>query len=178
MAEIIHLESVRLRQAANRGFKNWARHFSDKLDETTRIVDLSDETLAFLVSPEEQRIFLLYDFIMGVRQLGKGSDFFSLDKTTKMEVVDVSIFLLDQLRFECMHRLRWLVASETQRLPIVQLASQYESRPKGRRPAVPELHPSHPRYYEFRSLTEFEREPFIRRMIPAAVQQFISRVSG
>ncbi|HYR03356.1 MAG TPA: hypothetical protein VES58_08435, partial [Syntrophobacteria bacterium] len=102
MVEIVHLATFKRRQAARRGFKAWLRRFGEPLDEETRIGDLSDRTLAFLISPGEENIFLLYELVMGVKGLGTSSDFFNLDRALKMEVIDISIYLLDQLRFECM----------------------------------------------------------------------------
>ena len=76
-----------------------SKRFGDKLDEQTRLSDLSDNTLLFLISPGDQNIFALYELVMGVKNLGTASDFFHLDKAVKMEVIDISIYLLDQLRF-------------------------------------------------------------------------------
>ena len=108
MTEVIQLESFKRKQAAIRGFKSWSKRFGEKLDEQTKLSDLSDGALLFLISPGDQNIFALYDLVMGVKNLGTASDFFNLDKPKKMEVIDISIHLLDQLRFECMRRLNWL----------------------------------------------------------------------
>jgi hypothetical protein len=176
MADVIHLDSFRRKQAASRGFKTWSRRFDEKLDEQTRLCDLSDKTLAFLISPGEQNIFVLYDLIMGVRDLGRGSDFFHLDKSAKMEVVDLSIHLLDQLRFECMRRLHWLVESARQQQTIVELIEQYPYQRRQGRAQVPPLSRTHPLYERYEGLTDFERETFIRKQIPAAIEEFKKRL--
>ena len=66
MAEVIQLESFKRKQAATRGFKSWSKRFGDRLDEQTRLSDLSDNTLLFLISPGDQNIFALYELVMGV----------------------------------------------------------------------------------------------------------------
>lgn len=175
MAEVIHLESFRRKKAASRGLKTWSERFGEKLDEGTRPVDLSDHTLAFLISPGEDNVFALYELIMGVKDLGKARDFFHLDKSTKMQVIDISIHLLDQLRFECMRRLGWLDCDAGQQSTMVQLIEQ---DPSERRQAVPALSSSHPDYRGYERLAEFEREAFIRKQIPAAIEEFKKRLQG
>jgi hypothetical protein len=176
MAEVIQLDSFKRKQAATRGFRNWSTRFSEKLDEHTRLCDLSDRTLAFLLSPGDQNVFALYELVMGVRDLGSGSDFFHLEKTAKLEVIDISIHLLDQLRFECMRRLNWLVRSAEEPLPIVELIQQYPGLGKKGRASVPALSPAHPTYEKYHRLSELERETFIRKLIPSAIEAFKKKI--
>jgi hypothetical protein len=178
MADVIHLDSFRRKQAASRGFKGWSGRFGEKLDEETRLSDLSDKTLAFLISPGEQNIFVLYDLIMGVKDLGRGSDFFQLDKSAKMVVIDISIHLLDQLRFECMRRLDWLAGSAQQQMTILQLIEQYPHLTKHGRLSVPPLSSTHPTYMKYLELADFEKETFVRKQIPAAIEEFKKRLQG
>ena len=176
MAEVIQLESFKRKQAATRGFKSWSKRFGDKLDEQTRLSDLSDNTLLFLISPGDQNIFALYELVMGVKNLGTASDFFHLDKAVKMEVIDISIYLLDQLRFECMRRLDWLESGAGQPLPIVELVVQYPLL-KGQGPAsIPTLKESHPKSEVYRGLPELEKETFLRKQIPEAINEFGKRL--
>ena len=178
MAEVIQLVSFKRRQAAIRGFRTWVQRFSEKLDEQTQLSDLSDKTLAFLISPGDQNIFVLYGLVMGVKDLGTVFDFFNLDKAAKMEVIDISIYLLDQLRFECMRRLNWLINGPGQALPIVELIEQAGGSRKRGRALVPELCESHPKYPLYRELSDIERETFMRKQIPAAIEEFKNRVRG
>jgi len=172
MAEVIQLKSFKRKQAATRGFKSWAKRFGEKLDEQTRPSDLSDETLLFLISPGDQNIFALYELVMGVKNLGTASDFFHLDKEEKLEVIDISIYLLDQLRFECMRRLNWLERSAGQPLPIVETIEQYKFLKLRGPTAIPSLNKFHPKYLTFTQLPELERETFIRKQIPEAIAEF------
>jgi hypothetical protein len=172
MAEVIQLESFKRRQAAIRGFRSWSRRFKEKLDEQTRLCDLSDKTLLFLISPGDQNIFALYELVMGVKDLGTASDFFQLEKQEKMEVIDISIYLLDQLRFECMCRLTWLESGPWQQVPIIELIEQYPLLKEQGINLIPPLSKSHPKYQMYKRLSELEKETFVRKQIPEAIKEF------
>lgn len=172
MAEVIQLKSFKRKQAASRGFRSWSKRFGEKLDEQTSLSDLSDETLFFLISPGDQNIFALYELVMGVLDLGTASDFFQLDKAEKMRVIDISIHLLDQFRFECMRRLNWVENTAAQPMSIIDLIERYPL-PRLQGPAfIPSLNESHPKYQIFQTLPELERETFIRKQIPEAIEAF------
>ena len=109
---------------------------------------------------------------MGIKDLGTTSDFFQLDKAEKMEVIDISIYLLDQLRFECMSRLNWLESSTRSQVPIVELIEQYPQLKEEGTTLVPPLSESHPKYQIFKRLSELEKETFIRKQIPEAIEKF------
>jgi len=176
MAEVIHLDSFKRKQAAIRGFRSWRRRFKEELDDQSRLSDLSDKTLYFLISPGDQNIFALYELVMGVKDLGTASDFFHLDKAEKMDVVDISIYLLDQLRFECMRRLDWMRGDTGEQLPIVDLIEQYPVLKQYGPKSIPPLNKSHPKYQIFSSLSELEQETFIRKQIPEAIKEFGKRL--
>ena len=172
MAEVIQLDSFKRKQAAMRGFRSWSRRFKERLDEQTSLSDLSNKTLLFLISPGDQNIFALYELVMGVKDLGTTSDFFQLDKAEKMEVIDTSIYLLDQLRFECMRRLNWLESSTRSEVSIIELIDQYPQLKEEGATLVPPLSESHPKYQIFKRLSELEKETFIRKQIPEAIEKF------
>lgn len=176
MAEVIQLDSFKRKQAAIRGFSSWSRRFGEKLDEQTKLSDLSDKSLLFLISPGDQNIFALYELVMGVKNLGTASDFFNLDKPGKMEVIDISIHLLDQLRFECMRRLNWLESFPEQTVPIVDLIDQYPALKHQGSASIPPMNESHPKYQVYENLADLEKETFIRKQIPEAIEEFGKRV--
>jgi hypothetical protein len=176
MAEVIRLESFKRKQAALRGFKSWSKRFNEKLDEHTRPCDLSDRTLHFLISPGDQNVFALYELVMGLKNLGTASDFFHLDKNGKMEVIDISIHLLDQLRFECMRRLNWLEGVADQSVPIVEHIELYPLLKKQGPASIPQLSRSHPKYQVYEKLIDLEKETFIRKQIPEAIEEFRKRL--
>ena len=176
MAEVIQFESFKRKQAAIRGFSSWSKRFGEKLDEHTKLSDLSDRILLFLISPGDQNIFALYELVMGVKNLGTVSDFFDLDKPGKMEVIDISIHLLDQLRFECMRRLEWLESGAEQTVPIVDLIEQYPLMKQQGPASIPPMNKSHPKYQIYKKLADLEKETFIRKQIPEAIDEFGSRL--
>ena len=176
MAEVIQLESFKRKQAAIRGFKSWSKRFDEELDEQTKLSDLSDKTLVFLISPGDENIFALYELVMGVMDLGTAADFFHLDKDEKMEVIDNSIYLLDQLRFESMRRLGWLVSSYQQFLPIIELVEQCSHLGQQARAPIPALSTSHPKYQTYQKSPDMEKETFVRKLIPEAIEEFKSRI--
>ena len=176
MTEVIQLQSFKRKQAAKRGFRPWSKRFDDKLDERTKLSDLSDKTLLFLISPGDQNIFALYELVMGIKNLGTASDFFQLDKSGKMEVIDISIHLLDQLRFECMRRLNWLEIGVEQPVPIVDLVDQYPLIKKEGPSSIPLLKKTHSQYQAYDRLADFEKETFIRKQIPDAIEKFKRRL--
>ena len=178
MAEVIQLALFKRKQAARRGFRAWLRRFDEDLDEDTKVADLSDKSLAFLISPGEENIFLIYELVMGVKDLGTSSDFFNLEKSLKMEVIDISIYLLDQLRFECMRRLDWLTGECTAHRPIVQLIEQYPTLTGDDRKAIPTLSVSHPSYGTYERLSDFDKETFVRKQIPTAIEEFKRGLKG
>jgi hypothetical protein len=152
--------------------RSWSRRFKEKLDEQTSLSDLSNQTLLFLISPGDQNIFALYELVMGVKDLGSTSDFFQLEKAEKMEVIDISIYLLDQLRFECMRRLKWLESGARHEVPVVDLIEQYPQLKEQGTNLIPPLSESHPKYQIFERLSELEKETFIRKQIPEAIDKF------
>jgi len=175
MAEVVRLHAFRRRQAAARGFRTWPRDYGDELDENTRISDLSNGILAFLITPGERHIFSIYNLVMEVRGLGAGRAFFDLEAAKKMEVVDISIYLLDLLRFECMRRLGWTEGVPESRGSIVGLVERYTSGAESGRPSVPVLAPSHSRFEEYVQLAPVDRERYVRRLIPEAITTFKRR---
>ena len=176
MTEVIQLESFKRKQAAIRGFRSWSKRFGEKLDEHTRLADLSDKTLLFLISPGDQNIFALYELVMGVKNLGTASDFFNLDKSGKMEVIDISIYLLDQLRFECMRRLNWLERGAEQAVPILDLVDRYPLTKLEGPASIPPLNKSHSKYQTYEKLADLEKETFVRKQIPQAIEEFARRL--
>jgi hypothetical protein len=115
---------------------------------------------------------------MGVKDLGTSSDFFNLDRSLKMEVIDISIYLLDQLRFECMRRLNWLASDCPPQLSLLQLVEHYPTLTGDGRRMIPALSVSHPNYETYERLSELEKETFVRKQIPAAIESFKRRLKG
>jgi hypothetical protein len=178
MAVILELQHQRRRLKAKRGFEAWNKRFRESLDERACLEDLSDAMLQTLIQSNEGSSLLLYDLIMGFMRLGKGAKFPDLESRAKMAVMDISLFLLDQLRFEVMRRLDWVENSPVFRIPILDLVEQFAASYEAMKNQTPELLPSHPRYHEYKELFEGDRSVFIRRLIPDAIEAFLERNEG
>ena len=108
MTKVVDLQSYRAKAVEQRGFGRWHKRFGESFDSSTRIVDLSDSTLFFLAQPGESSSIAYYDFIMGILDLGAAPEFHYLGNSDQMLVVDIHLFLADQVRFEMMRRLEWI----------------------------------------------------------------------
>jgi hypothetical protein len=178
MAVILDLQQQRRRLVAKRGFESWTRRFSDSFDEQTCVVDLSDTALRTLIQHEEGPSLLIYGLIMGFLGLGKGTTFFELESRVRLEVMDTSLFLLDQLRFEVMRRLGWIEPSPFCLVPLLDLVERFSTVYSGMKHQTPRLHQSHPRYPEYQEVFEEDRGGFVRKLIPDAIQAFQEQEEG
>ena len=171
MTRVVQIDKVRLEAAVKRGFRNWNSQFKDDFDMKSRLSHLTDETLAFLAKGKDTSLFYLYDLIMCLKNLGSGFEFNELNSDDKMMVVDIYLFLLDRIRFECMKRLGWLSRYPGDDLTLVELVIQFDDIGQMLQAKLPEMDTSYPGYGTFVSLNEFEKEEFIRRLIPEALKK-------
>lgn len=158
--------------AAKRGFEGWSRRFSESFEENTCLQDLSDSTLAKLIQPGEEASMAIYEFVMGVQGLGTGTRFHFLENPDKMALMDVTLFFLDQLRFEAMRRLGWVEESSATRIPLVELVVEFPTRFMLDKHRTPNISPAHPQYGKYLETFEGDRAAFIRRLIPEALEIF------
>jgi hypothetical protein len=172
MAVILELQHQRRRLAAKRGFEAWNKRFSESLDENTRLEDLDDRILRTLGQGGEGSMVLLNELIMGFMRLGRGARFSDLESPLKLTVMDISLFLLDQVRFEVMRRLGWVVDSPLFRIPILDLVQQFAGSYETMKNHTPDLAPSHPQYRAYQEVFEGDRPVFVRRLIPDAIEAF------
>ncbi len=171
MAQVIDLEEGRLELAVKAGYRNWSSKFKEKFDLSTGTAHISLETLSFLAQGDEKGTFYLYDLIMNLQKLGSGFEFNELSKEKKMLVIDRYLFLLDQIRFECMRRLGWLESYPGEECTLVELVSQFDKLAPNFRAQAPVLSPSHPGYRQYSALTTFDKEVFVRKMIPKVLEE-------
>ena len=178
MAVILVFQQQRRRLAAKRGFESWNRRFSESFIEETCLKDLTDDTLRTLIQSEEDSALLLYSLIIGLMGLGKGFKFYDLDSKVRLEVMDISLFLLDQSRFEVMNRLGWIEGSPFSSVPVLDLVQQFSAVYSRMKNQAPHLLQSHPRYREYLEAFEGDRSVFIRKLIPDAIQAFREEEEG
>jgi hypothetical protein len=113
---------------------------------------------------------------MGILDLGKAPKFYYLDKEKQMRIVDIHLFLADQSRFEIMRRMGWLDSFASEKYSLIEMVQAYEKISTFCNNNPPELAGSHPDYNTYRALTQLDRETFIRRMIPKALETFKKRI--
>lgn len=172
MDRVVDLENARLKAAVRRGYRNWRTRFGEDFVEATRAKDLSPSTLLFLSQGTEETAFYLYDLIMNLLHLGSGFEIRELSPADRMDVMDRYLFLLDRLRFEMMRRLIWVDAYPGENHSLAELVIRYQALAPGMQARVPDLSREHPDYPAFCSVTALEKESFIRRLIPAALENF------
>lgn len=172
MTQVVDLDRARHEAAVRRGYRNWRSRFQEDFHGATRTGDLSDATLLSLSQGSEEAAFYLYDLIMSVLHLGSGFEIRALSPEDRLRVMDRYLFLLDRLRFEIMRRLGWVDAFPGEDETLVDLVTQYDTLAPALQAGVPELSRDHPDYEAYQSVSALEKESFIRRMIPAALEAF------
>lgn len=170
MSEVIHMEDGRRLLAAKRGFRNWVSRFKEEFGPNTRLSDISLPTLSFLAQGRDKGAFYLYDLVMGIRNLGSGFEFHELEPRAKMKVMDIHLFLLDRIRFECMKRIGWLEAYPGEEFTLMELVLEFDRLAPGLQAKIPRLRPDHPEFPRFSAANVFDKEGVVRRLIPALVK--------
>ncbi len=176
MTKVVDLQTYRTRALVQRGFGPWQKRFGESFDSTTRIVDLSDSTLYYLAQPGESSSIAYYELIMGTLDLGAAPKFHYLGNRDQMMVVDIHLFLADQMRFEMMRRLEWIRTFEGGKYSLLNMIQEFEKIKTRCREQPPLLAESNPAYTTYTQLTFGDKEVFIRRMLQEALDAFKERL--
>jgi hypothetical protein len=115
---------------------------------------------------------------MGVLDFGPATKFNYLASEQQMRVVDIHLFLADQMRFEMMRRLKWLEVLPCQGFTIISMVQTYEQMRNRLKENPPGLAPSHPGYAAYQKLATKDKEVFIRQMLREALEEFENRLKG
>lgn len=156
--------------AVRKGFRNWKSQFGEDFNAGTRCSDLSEKTLALLAQGKDKSTFYLFDLIMTLEDLGSGFEFNELNPKEKMAVMDRYLFLLDRLRYEYMKRLGWLSEYPGQTDALIDLILHFDVLGPEYQSRTPHLSPDHPAFDKFTKMNTFEREEFVRKLIPQALK--------
>ena len=157
-------------------FGPWQKRFGETYGLKTRLSDLSDKVLYYLAQPGESSSLAYYELIMGVLDFGPAPNFPYLSNEDKLAVVDIHLFLADQVRFEMMWRLEWIKAFEGRKFGLMELVQNFKRIKATCRENPPELAESNPGYHAYTKLTYGDKEVFIRRMLQKALEAFIERI--
>ena len=172
MAKVIVLNEYRDATALRAGFGPWERTFGERFGADTGLADLSNLTLSRLAEPGDESAALLYSLIIGFLGYGQSETFDSLDSEKQGYVLEVHLFISDQLRFEMMHRLGWLDLFAGHQFTLFEIVRDYERVKQVCQEQLPQLVKDHPGWSEYRLLVDRDRQVFIRRMLTDALAAF------
>jgi hypothetical protein len=174
MVQIVQLSEIREQHAARAGFAAWRRRFDEDYDNRIRIMDLSNTTLCCLAEPGEESDALLNALIFGILGYDETLVFGDLAPGNQTRILDIHLFLADQIRFELMRRMTWIEKSAVDCFPILDIVRDF-GRVRARFASdPPRLARSHPGYGEYSQLIHRDQQVFIRRLLPAALEAFKS----
>lgn len=175
MGDVIALDEKRRRLRARRAFYPWERRFHCLFDEHTSVRDLPDAVLAVLIQPGEQCTRLLQSLVLRILIGESDVDLEKLSPAQKILTIDVTLFLVDQIRFECMRRLGWVEPDPRVDTPIVDLVDQAAQGKMPAMQATPAILASHPLYAEYEKTFVGDQGAFVRKLIPRAIEEFVRR---
>jgi hypothetical protein len=176
MTKVIDLYDYRTKVVEQRAFGPWRKRFGEAYNASSRLSDLSDKTLYFLAQPGENSAIAYYEIIMGVLDLGPATKFNYLASEKQMRVVDIHLFLADQMRFEMMRRLKWLDTLPCQKFSMIAMVQTYEQVRTTIKDNPPGLAPSHPGHAGYQKLADGDKEVFLRQMLRDALEEFQKRL--
>jgi hypothetical protein len=176
MAKIVNLKSYRDKALEKRSFDPWQKRFGETYKSLTRLSDLSEKTLYYLALPGDNSSNAFYELIMGALDLGSGSEFHYLQNEDQLRVVDIHLFLADQVRFELMRRLGWLENFPAENNTLLEMIQKTDELKAKSRETAPTLVQSHPEYHNYQKLTRGDKEVLIRRLLQDALDVFKKRL--
>jgi hypothetical protein len=176
MTKVVDLHHYRTKVVEKRAFGPWQKRFGETYRTKTCLSDLSDRTLFKLAQPGELSSIAYYEIIMGILDLGPATKFDYLASEEQMRVVDIHLFLADQIRFEMMRRLEWLDLLPCQDISIIAMVEGFDRVKTECRGTPPELAPSHPGYKSYQKLAARDKEVFIRQILREALVKFEERL--
>ena len=172
MAKIIPLADYRIKNALRTGSMIWQLHFDERFDAKIALPQLGPRTLCRLAEPGSSSATILYALIIGLLEYGDSTVFDDLGASAQNTVLDIHLFLSDQVRFEMMHRLGWLNVFEARRFPLIEMVLDYARVSARCFEKPPSLSRTHPDYAEYSRLFERDKQVFIRRMLALALEAF------
>ena len=109
---------------------------------------------------------------MGTLDFGTATKFYYLEKRNQMVVMEIHLFLADQIRFEMMRRLGWIGSFTSMRYTLLEMVQLFERIKAFCNSNQPKLAKSHPDFASYCKLTSADHEVFIRRLLPEALDTY------
>ncbi|MFH2219719.1 MAG: hypothetical protein ABII68_08670 [Pseudomonadota bacterium] len=172
MTKIVDLQAYRTKTVEERGFGYWHRRFGEQYSRQTTLPDLSDRTLYLLALPGEKNAIPFYELIMGVLGIGEPLKFYYLEKEAQMRVMDIHLFLSDQVRFEMMRRLGWLGSYPCEKHRLLEMVRDVDNIKALCKNKLPVLASTHPDFKLYEAAKGMDKEVIIRRLFPKALLAF------
>lgn len=172
MGRVLFIAECKRRIVAKKGFEPWWRRFGIEFDENTSVRSLDTPVIRRLARGDEDSSSAFYELIMGMKGLGHAARFHFLDARSKMRVTDITLFLLDLVRFEAMFRLGWLEDYRHLKVPLLDIVEDFQDQFSASGLSSPILSSTHPLYKEYVAQFESDRHSFVRRLIPEAIKVF------
>ncbi|MBW2327242.1 MAG: hypothetical protein JRF45_12380 [Deltaproteobacteria bacterium] len=154
MTNVVDIQAYRAKVIEQRAFGSWEKRFGESYHINTKLSDLSDAALHFLAQPGESSAVAFYELIMGILDLGPAIKFNYLPNREQIAVVDIHLFLADQVRFEIMRRLKWLINLLCEKYGLVEMVQDFDTVKTECTGTFPELAPAHPDYPARRMLRD------------------------
>jgi hypothetical protein len=176
MAKVVDLKAYRTKAVEQRGFGPWQQRFAESYDSKTRLSDLSDKTLYYLAQPGESSSIAYYELVMGILDLGAATKFHYLRNREQLMVVDLHLFLADQVRFEMMRRLGWIQNYAGAAYCLLEMVQNFVHISTTCRRKPPEMAASNPAFAAYAALTDGDKEVYLRRMLQEALEIFKRRL--
>jgi hypothetical protein len=176
MSKVVKLQTYREKALRQRSFGPWEKRFGESYEISVRLCDLSDKTIYYLALPGDNSTNAFYEFIMGVLDLGPPAGFHYLDNRDQLNVVDIHLFVADQVRFELMRRLGWIKTFSVENNTLLEMVKKCNALKAAARETPPILAESHPEYHNYPELTRGDKEVLIRRLLQEALEVFKTRL--
>jgi len=172
MAKIIPIDDYRDLHALRAGYNHWRYKFNEDFDVRTGLSELSPATLGRLAEPGDDSTTALYALIIGFLGYGQSETFESLDSQIQSYILDLHLFMADQIRFEMMYRLGWLDEFIGNQFSLFEMVKKFERVKRACRDHPPQLAKDHPDYGDYQLLIDRDKQVFIRRMLSSALEAF------
>ncbi len=177
MGELIDFQQGRKHLLALKGFQHWRRRYGGCYGEATTVKDLPDDVLYHLIQGENANGGAIEELVWGVLE-ARATQRGEPEPGSRMASMDITLFVLDQLRFEAMRRLGWITQHPLADVPLIEMIDLFAERYAATQHWTPPLAESHPRYADYCAAFEGDRDVFLRRMIPELIETFEERVKA
>ncbi len=177
MSKVVDLQAYRAKSVEQRSFRLWCERFGEPYGIQTKLANLSDRALYFLALPGEQTAVAFYELIMGILGFGEAPRFYYLPNTDQMMIVDIHLFVADQVRLEMMRRLGWLTSFASEKYTLFEIVQAFEKIKARCRGKPPKLSEARPDFDLYNTLMRGDKEVFLRRKLREALEAFRARLA-